>query len=62
MPRGWPTLEVTEAPGLFFVGYFAKVSGQLRLMRFEARRVARAVKGRTRTARQAEAAESALTS
>jgi putative flavoprotein involved in K+ transport len=44
MPRGWPTVEVDGAPGLFFVGYYSKVSGQLRQMRFEARRVARRAK------------------
>ncbi|HEV3071817.1 MAG TPA: NAD(P)/FAD-dependent oxidoreductase [Solirubrobacteraceae bacterium] len=43
LPRGYPTVEVRGVPGLFFVGYFSKVSGQLRQMRFEARRVARSV-------------------
>jgi putative flavoprotein involved in K+ transport len=62
MPRGWPTIEVPEAPGLFFVGYFARVSGQLRQMRFEARRVARTVKRRIPTSRQAATAEPALSS
>src|SRR5206468_11937560 len=37
LPRDWPSIEVAGAPNLFFVGYFAKVSGQLRQMRFEAR-------------------------
>lgn len=53
LPRGYPTIEVPDAPGLFFVGYFSKVSGQLRQMRFEARRVARTV--RRRRATRAEA-------
>jgi putative flavoprotein involved in K+ transport len=62
MPRGWPTVEVPEARNLFFVGYAAKVSGQLRQMRFEARRVARTVKRRSRAARTPEPAEPALSS
>ena len=47
LPRRWPEVEVApEAPDLFFVGYRSTVSGQLRQMRFEARRVARTVKRR----------------
>lgn len=61
LPRGWPTVEVTpEAPNLFFVGYTAKVSGQLRQMRFDARRVARRVKRRGRAAAGAGSPEPAL--
>jgi putative flavoprotein involved in K+ transport len=41
LPRGAPTIEVPGAGNLFFVGYWSKASGQLRNMRFEARRVAR---------------------
>jgi putative flavoprotein involved in K+ transport len=44
LPRGWPTVQVERAPNLFFVGYYSKVSGQIRQMRFEARRVARIAK------------------
>jgi putative flavoprotein involved in K+ transport len=47
LPRGSPTIEVPTAPNLFFVGYWSKVSGQIRQMRFEARRVARTAKHRT---------------
>ena len=47
LPRGVPPIEAPEAPGLFFVGYRSKVSGQLRQMRFEARRVARRAKRRS---------------
>jgi putative flavoprotein involved in K+ transport len=50
MPRGAPTVEVPEAPGLYFVGYYSKVSGQLRQIRFEARRVARKAKRSPRRA------------
>jgi putative flavoprotein involved in K+ transport len=46
VPRDWPTVEVDGAPGLFFVGYYGKISGQLRQMRFEARRAARTAKRR----------------
>jgi putative flavoprotein involved in K+ transport len=46
MPRDWPDIEVDGARNLFFVGYFARVSGQLRQMRYEARRLARRVKRR----------------
>jgi putative flavoprotein involved in K+ transport len=46
LPRGAPTIEVPEAPGLFFVGYWSKVSGQLRLIRSEAKRMAREAKRR----------------
>jgi putative flavoprotein involved in K+ transport len=46
LPRDAPTVEVPEAPDLFFVGYWSKVSGQLRNIRFEARRVARRAKRR----------------
>ena len=46
LPRGWPAVEVEDVPNLFFVGFNSKVSGQLRQMRYEARRVARTVKGR----------------
>jgi putative flavoprotein involved in K+ transport len=60
MPRDWPKVEVAGAPNLFFVGYFAKVSGQLRQMRFEARRVARAVKRRRAAPAGAAAGEPAL--
>jgi putative flavoprotein involved in K+ transport len=61
MPRGWPTIEVApEAPNLFFVGYSAKLSGQLRQMRFEARRVARAAKRRAATGAQASRLPSRL--
>ena len=48
LPRGAPTIEVPGAENLFFVGYWAKVSGQIRQMRFEARRVARTAKHRKR--------------
>lgn len=62
MPREWPAVELSAAPNLFFVGYFARVSGQLRQMRFEARRVARTVKRRQRTAPTPASAEPALSS
>ena len=39
-------VEQPHAPGLFFCGYRSKVSGQLRQMRFDARRVGRIVKKR----------------
>jgi putative flavoprotein involved in K+ transport len=52
---GFPTgafergvIEQPHAPGLFFIGYRTKVSGQLRLMRFDARRIARTIKRRRR--------------
>lgn len=48
MPRGVPTVEVEGAPNLFFVGYWSKVSGQLRQIRLEARRVARKASRRSR--------------
>jgi putative flavoprotein involved in K+ transport len=60
MPRDWPKVEVKGAPNLFFVGYYSKVSGQLRQMRFEARRVARAVKRRRTAVGRAAAGEPAL--
>jgi putative flavoprotein involved in K+ transport len=59
-PRGWPTVEVAEAPNLFFVGYTARVSGQLRMMRFDARRVARRVKRRLHAAPRPAPAEPVL--
>ncbi len=59
-PRGWPTIEVAQAPNLFFVGYSARVSGQLRVMRFESRRVARRVKRRLAPAPRRAAAEPVL--
>lgn len=40
-----------NAPGLFFTGYRADLSGQLRLMRFDARSIARAASGRVTSAR-----------
>src|SRR5436190_10978016 len=55
VPRGWPTVEVATAPNLFFVGYRAKVSGQLRLMRYDARRVARIARRRQRASASATA-------
>jgi hypothetical protein len=39
-----------SAPGLFFTGFRAELSGQLRLMRFDARAIARAVASRDSTA------------
>lgn len=60
LPRGSPAVEVPGAPNLFFVGYVAKVTGQLRQMRFEARRLARTVKRRSAGARPAPAGEPAL--
>jgi putative flavoprotein involved in K+ transport len=58
LPQGWPGkhVEVEGVPNLFFVGYMAKVSGQMRQMRFEARRVARAVKRRRQPAEEREPA------
>jgi putative flavoprotein involved in K+ transport len=46
MQRTWPKIEVPEAPGLFFLGYYARVSGQLRQMRLQARQLARTVRRR----------------
>jgi putative flavoprotein involved in K+ transport len=50
--RGRPLIHGRDqhprAPGLFFTGFRAELSGQLRLMRFDARRIARAVAGRHR--------------
>jgi putative flavoprotein involved in K+ transport len=46
LPRGAPTVEVDGAPNLFFVGYWSRVSGQIRQMRFEARRVAKTAASR----------------
>jgi putative flavoprotein involved in K+ transport len=47
LPDGTPAVdggrENPAAPGLFFAGYVARVSGQLRQMRFEAKRIARSV-------------------
>jgi putative flavoprotein involved in K+ transport len=60
LPRAWPEVEVPGADSLFFVGYNAKVSGQLRRMRFDARRVARKVKRRARDAPVTRPAEPAL--
>lgn len=39
-----------SAPGLFFTGYRADLSGQLRLMRPDARAIARAARKRARAA------------
>jgi putative flavoprotein involved in K+ transport len=61
LPLGWPTVEVSSAaPNLFFVGYSAKLTGQLRQMRFEARRVARTVRRRAATGAQARRLPSKL--
>jgi putative flavoprotein involved in K+ transport len=60
MPRDWPTVEVPETRNLFFVGYYAKVSGQLRQMRFEARKIARTIKRRRSAAQAATPPEPAL--
>ncbi|MFN2615704.1 MAG: flavin-containing monooxygenase [Thermoleophilaceae bacterium] len=61
--RGFPAgafergvLEQPHAPGLFFIGYRAKISGQLRLMRIDSRRIARLVKRRVRTRQPRRAA------
>jgi hypothetical protein len=51
--------ENPAAPGLFFAGYVAKVSGQLRQMRFEAKRIARAIGRARRPATDAGAATAA---
>jgi putative flavoprotein involved in K+ transport len=48
---GLPTLnggpirarEHPKAPGLFFTGYYASSAGQLRFMRIDGRRIARAI-------------------
>ena len=40
--------ELASAPGMFFIGYRADLSGQLRLMRSDSREIARAVKRRRR--------------
>jgi putative flavoprotein involved in K+ transport len=46
--RGTPLVtggrQHPSAPGLFFTGYRTELSGQMRLMRFDARAIARAVK------------------
>jgi len=48
--RGWPVVTGgrthPDAPGLFFNGFRADLSGQLRLMKFDARSIARAVSRR----------------
>src|SRR3954447_1193805 len=62
MPRGWPTIEVPEARNLFFVGYSAKLSGQLRQMRYEPRRVARTVERRAEATAGAAPTQPALSS
>jgi putative flavoprotein involved in K+ transport len=45
--RGYPAVrrgsDHPDAPGLFFTGYWASMSGQLRHMRRDARRIARAI-------------------
>ena len=62
LPRGAPTIEVASAPNLFFVGYWSKVSGQIRQMRFEARRIARTAKHRTRESSARDRPEAATAS
>jgi putative flavoprotein involved in K+ transport len=56
-PRGQPAMaggrENPAAPGLFFAGFVPVISGQLRQMRFEARRIARAVRKRSGAGRRA---------
>jgi len=46
--RGWPLVHGAQqhpsAPGLFFTGFRFELSGQLRLMRFDARAIARAAR------------------
>jgi hypothetical protein len=50
--RGTPLVhgrrQHPAAPGLFFTGFRTELSGQLRLMRFDARAIARAVASRDR--------------
>jgi putative flavoprotein involved in K+ transport len=64
LPDGHPAAdggrENPAAPGLFFTGYVAKVSGQLRQMRFEAKRIARAVQRRPTTAQAAQSSPAAV--
>jgi putative flavoprotein involved in K+ transport len=52
--RGMPVVhgrrQHVAAPGLFFTGFRAELSGQMRLMRFDARAIARAVASRDSTA------------
>jgi putative flavoprotein involved in K+ transport len=62
LPRGAPTIEVASVPNLFFVGYWSKVSGQIRQMRFEARRIARTAKHRTRESSARDRPEAATAS
>jgi putative flavoprotein involved in K+ transport len=54
-PRGWPAVERGSdhpgAPGIFFSGYWASMTGQLRHIRIDARRVARTIARRLRGAR-----------
>ncbi|MDQ1713825.1 MAG: putative flavoprotein involved in transport [Frankiaceae bacterium] len=46
LPHGNGADQHPAAPGLFFIGYRGDLSGQLRLMRFDARAIARAVSRR----------------
>jgi putative flavoprotein involved in K+ transport len=50
--RGYPRVsrgsDSPKAPGLFFTGYWATMSGQLRHMRRDSRKIARAIARRLR--------------
>ena len=57
LQRTWPEIEVPEARGLFFIGYYARVSGQLRQIRFQVRKLARVAASRAAAAPEPPAAE-----
>ena len=57
LQRTWPEIEVPEAPGLYFMGYYARVSGQLRQIRFQARKLARVAARRAAAAPEPAASE-----
>ena len=51
-PAVWGGKEHPSAPGLFFNGFRADLSGQLRLMRIDARAIARSVRRKSKAARR----------
>jgi putative flavoprotein involved in K+ transport len=64
--RGWPLVhggrQHSDAPDLFFTGYRSELSGQLRLMRFDARTIGRAAARRQPRGRQSRQMTNSSTS
>jgi putative flavoprotein involved in K+ transport len=57
LQRTWPEIEVPEALGLFFIGYYTRVSGQLRQIRFQVRKLTRVAARRAAAAPEPAAPE-----